>query len=471
MSTQQTTLVPSGNNYSFNQKFNVMKKLIVILVLVPWLFARCEEPPVGPHPGQGNAANHAKKHAADVAVQWINLQQSLIKTTPGFDPLVASRSFSFSGLTLYESVVKGMPGYQSVASPRIGTYINVIPNNHSIYWPASANAAMAVMLKNLFANTSATNKNKIDSLESAFNLQFQDQANAEVLDQSVEYGRKIANHIFDWSKTDGGHEAYLGATNSSYIPPTGPGKWIPTPPAFSQPIRPYWGNNRSFVPNSAATTMPPAPSYSETADSEFYEAANEVYTISSSLTAEDISIVKTWGDLPGNYGTPAHYTNIATQLILKNEFKLDRAALTYAKHGIALYEATICVFKAKYTYNLIRPVSYIRNVLGLSTWSTVIGTPPHPEYPSAHAVIGGASYVVLESIFGNNYSFVDRTHEHLYGARSYHTLKEYAVEAAWSRVLGGIHYNFSAEIGLTQGENIGKLIKQVPFKENVNDNF
>lgn len=469
MNSQQRPGAHLGNHHSFNQKFTRMKKLIMILVAVPWLFGNCEEAPYGQSHEAGISAPHSKKYPADVAVEWINLQQTLIKTTPGFDPLVASRSFSFSGLALYESIVKGMPGYQSVVSSQIGIDINALPKKQLIHWPASANAAMALMLRNLFANTSAANMDKIDSLEAAFNAKFQNQATPEVLGQSASYGRIIAYQIFEWSKTDGGHEAYLAATSANYVPPAGPGKWIPTPPAFSKPIRPYWGDNRSFVPNSASITMPPPPSYSENVESEFYQAAHEVYDTSLSLTAEDSAIVKTWGDLPGNYGTPAHYTNIATQLILENRFSLDKAALTYAKHGIALYEATICVFKAKYTYNLIRPVSYIRNILGHEAWGSVIGTPPHPEYPSAHAVIGGASYIVLESIIGKNYSFVDRTHENLFGARAYDNLKAYAVEAAWSRVLGGIHFNSSANIGLTQGEHVGNLINKVAFKEIVND--
>ena len=112
--------------------------------------------------------------------------------------------------------------------------------------------------------------------------------------------------------------------------------------------------------NRARSSIP----YSESPDSEFYKAVNEVYTISLSLTDEDIRIVKHWGDIPGNYNTPSHYTHIATQLIEENEFKLDQAAVTYAKHGIAINEALISVFKAKYMHNLIRPISYIRSVLG-----------------------------------------------------------------------------------------------------------
>lgn len=436
-----------------------MKKIILIVTMIVVLFVNCDDA------GTPSPAQPVKEFSADVAIQWIGLQQELTKSTPGFDPLVASRAFAYTGLALYESMVKGMPGYNSVASPRIGSDINELPDEGTIHWPASANAGLALMIKSLYANTSAGNKQKIDSLESALENKFEKEVSSDIVQRSAAYGRKVAGLIFDWSKTDGGHEAYLSATNGNYMPPTGPGKWIPTPPALSQPIRPYWGNNRSFVANSANSTMPaPPPAYSEDENSEFYEAVMELYNISISLTPDDISVVKTWGDLPGNYGTPAHYTNIATQLIQQKGLNLDEAALTFAKHGMAIYEATICVFKAKYTYNVIRPVSYIQNELGNDLWTTVIGTPPHPEYPSAHAVIGGASYVVLESVFGENCAFVDRTHQHLFGTRSYNSLEAYAGEAAWSRVLGGIHYNFSSEAGLAQGEKVGALINLIPFK-------
>jgi hypothetical protein len=442
-----------------------MKKFIVISAILTCFFTSCEEMLTDPPKGDVISGNLVKKYPADVAAKWINLQQKLVKKTPGFDPLVTARSYAYSGLTLYESILKGMPGYNSVASPLIGTNINTLPKHQVIHWAASANAAMAFILKHLFANTSDANKVTIDSLESVLNSEYQSEATAQIVSESADYGRSIANSIFEWSKTDGGHEAYLGATSSTYVVPTGPGLWIPTPPALSQPIRPYWGDNRSFIPNSAQTTAPPPPiPYSESPESDFYKMVNEVYDISLSLTDEDIRIVKHWADIPGNYNTPSHYTNIASQLIEQNGFMLDQAAVTYAKHGIAINEALISVFKAKYVHNLIRPISYIRNVLGYNTWNTVIGTPAHPEYPSAHATVGGASSTVLENIFGKNYSFVDRTHENLTGARSYKNLKEYASEAAWSRILAGIHYNPSAEVALVQGEEVGNLVNKIKFK-------
>ena len=436
-----------------------MKKFILIFTILTGVFTSCEET----HHGPSN--NHVGKYSRDVAVKWITVQQKLVKKTPGFDPLVTARCYAYSGLTLYEAVVKGMPGYNSVASPLIGDDINALPDHQVIDWAASANAAMAFILKNLFASTSEANKATIDSLESALNSEYENKSTSQIASASADYGRKIASRIFEWSKTDGGHEGYLGAIDNSYVAPTGPGLWIPTAPALSPPIRPSWGNNRSFVPNSAVSTAPGPPiPYSESPDSEFYKAVNEVYTISLSLTEDDVRIVRHWGDIPGNYNTPSHYTHIATQLIEENDFKLDQAAFTYAKHGIAINEAIISVFKAKYIHNLIRPISYIRNVLGHTAWNTVISTPAHPEYPSAHATVGGAGYTVLESIFGKNYAFVDRTHENSHGARSYENLKAYASEAARSRVLAGIHYQFSADAGLKQGEDVGNLVNKIKFK-------
>src|SRR5688500_2031619 len=101
-----------------------MKKIILISAIVTCFFTGCEELPTGPSDGEVISGNLVKKYPADVAIKWINLQQKLTKKTTGFYPLVSSRSYAYSGLTLYVSIVKGMPGYNSVASPLIGTNIN-----------------------------------------------------------------------------------------------------------------------------------------------------------------------------------------------------------------------------------------------------------------------------------------------------------------------------------------------------------
>ena len=187
---------------------------------------------------------------------------------------------------------------------------------------------------------------------------------------------------------------------------------------------------------------------------------NEVYTISLSLKPEDETTVMYWANSNG----AVHLTNIATQLIVLKGLSLEEAALVYAKHGIAISDALISCFKTKYQYNIIRPISYIRNVMGRSNWDAVIPTPPHPEYSSGHAVVAEASSVALESVFGENCSFTDHTQAGFYGPRSYNTLAEYAAECAWSRILAGIHYHPTADDGLIQGKKVGDLVNSLPFK-------
>jgi hypothetical protein len=431
-------------------------KIILPVAVLIIIFSSCKKPdtpgPVGKYP-------------ADVANAWMQMHIKLTRTTTGYNSLVSIRSFGYAGITLYESVVPGIPGATSLLSQIGGSPVIPDKNKEQYFWPASLNAAMAMLTRDFFPSTSDANKVTIDSLEAAFNLRFKNEAGAQKIQNAVDYGHKVATSIFNWSTTDGGDQAYLHIVDPSYIPPVGPGLWIPTPPAFGLPVHPHWGANRSFIANSAALTQPGPPlAYSESIKSPFYEMVNELYTISLSLSHEDSITAKFWGDQPGNLNVPAHATNILTQLIVINKMDLFEASAAYALHGIALYDASISVFKTKYTYNLIRPVSYIRNVFGKTDWNSVIPTPSHPEYSAAHAVVSSASATVLERIFGKNYKFIDHTYDGGYGTRSFNSFEEYAKEAGRSRLLAGIHYSPSIAVGLIQGKKIGDMVNELHVK-------
>jgi len=66
----------------------------------------------------------------------------------------------------------------------------------------------------------------------------------------------------------------------------------------------------------------------------------------------------------------------------KENTPLDKAAFAYALTGMALNDAWISCWKTRYTYNLLRPITYIRSVMGDKDWLPLLPTPPHPEYPS-----------------------------------------------------------------------------------------
>jgi hypothetical protein len=242
---------------------------------------------------------------------------------------------------------------------------------------------------------------------------------------------------------------------------------VPTPPAFGPAIAPYSGNNRTFISglvNSVPVITPPV-SYSSDPNSNFYKMVKEVYDISQNLTTEETNIAKTWADVPGGYNSSVHYLNIVTQFVVNYKLTLDDAAVLYAKTGIASSDAGTFIFRLKYQYNLVRPITYIRNVLKQSAWNTVVPTPAHPEYPSAHAVTGQAIVEVLKNRFGNKTQFVDRTNEALYGTRSFSTLDAIAQEAAWSRVLAGIHYKNTADVSIPMGVKVGEMVNRLKFKD------
>ena len=251
-------------------KKNILFASIVGLALI---FNGCyKHPVIGPP---------AKKYAGDVATEWMKLHISLTKTTPGFNSVVSNRSFGYAGLTLYESIVPGISGGISLL-PKWNVYPTVKPirERNIYYWPASANAAMALITKNLFANTSAANMYSIDSLEAAFDAKFQTQATSEQISNAVAFGKSVASAIFEWSKSDGAHEPYLHITDPNYTPPAGPGLWIPTPPLFGKAVLPHWGDNRTFIPGIAEATQPDPPiPYSSEPGSPFYEMVNYLYKI------------------------------------------------------------------------------------------------------------------------------------------------------------------------------------------------
>ena len=443
-----------------------MKKVIQLFILLTFIIGGCEfNPHVNPgaeHPGLG----FLKKYPGDLAVKWNRLQMQISRTTPGFNTGLATRAFAYSGLTLYESMIKAIPGHRSVASKLMNEDIN----GHSlpfIHWPASGNAAMAFALRSFIPTANAANLARIDSLEKAFADEYKTEVSDATFNNSVEYGRGIAEKIFDWSKSDGVAEA--AAKNGSYVIPTGEGLWKPTPPGFVFPVNVYASETRTFVKNSPTITMAAAPiPYSSAVNSPFYNQVKFVYDYSQHLTADEINIVKTWGEFPGNFTQALRYVSIAIQVIDDTNLPLADAVVTFAKHNMAIQEAGPCVFMSKYKYNVVRPITYIHDVMGFGGWTALNTTPPHPEYPSAHACVGRASSRILEIHLGKHFSFTDMTHGSTYGPpRTYNSLKAYSDESGWSRVLGGIHYVGSMEAGRTQGEKVGNLINDL-FRPDVN---
>nr|WP_315465423.1 vanadium-dependent haloperoxidase [uncultured Rhodoferax sp.] len=416
----------------------------------------------------------AQDYSASVATDWFSLALLLTQQTPGYSPPVASRALAYLGLTLYESVVPGMPQNRSLAGQL--NELQSLPwaqPDEVLHWPTVANAAMASMMRMMFPHASAENKARIDLLERSLPLRhtqdFDPQAvTAEVGNRSETFGKLMAMAIMTWARTDGGHEAWgpLRRNQQNYVPPSGEGQWSATPPAFAAPLLPWWGDIRPFVLKSGSDcAAPPIPAYSEAPGSAFYKEAQELYRVSNQATQEQRQVALYWADDPLKTPTPAgHWTFIAGDLLKHNKATLAQAARTYAQLNMAMADAFIAGWKTKYTVNLLRPVTYIQLVIDSNWVPTLMHTPPFPEYPSGHSVQSSAAAGVLEQVFGANKPFTDNTHnDRGWGPRTFASFRAAADEAAISRMYGGIHFRSGIEGGKVQGRCVAQHVLALKF--------
>jgi hypothetical protein len=280
-----------------------------------------------------------------------------------------------------------------------------------------------------------------------------------VYERSVAHGKAVAAAILDWAATD----AFSIYNNCAYVPAPVPGAWRPTPPLFNpNPLQPCWGFIRTMV--LTLGECPPAshPAFSTDPASDFYAAGLEAHDVVLGLTDEQKTIADFWSDGAGATGTPpGHWIAIVSQIARNDELSLATAAEAYARVGIAVHDAFIECWSAKYTYNLQRPVTYIVDNIDAG-WLPYFATPPFPSYTSGHSTQSGAAAGVLTDMLGIR-AFTDTTHtDHglvpPQSPRTFESFDEAAAEAAISRLYGGIHFAFDNAQGLTSGQCIGQAI-------------
>lgn len=444
--------------------------LAMVFALASILFNPCAlaEGPAGVLPAQ--------RYSAAVATEWFGLNLTLVQQTPGFSPPVASRALAYLGLTLYESIVPGMPAHRSLAGQL--NELSSLPwaqPDEALHWPTVANASMAAMTRMMFPHASAENKARIDLLERDLPIRlgrdFDPGAlTAEIQIRSQTFGRLMAMAIMTWARTDGGHEAWVTRRRDqrNYVPPSGAGQWAPTPPAYRPPLLPWWGQVRPFALSQAADCAPPSPpAYSEQTDSPLYQEALEVYRISNAATQAQRQFALYWADDPGKTPTPAgHWTYIATDLLKLREASLGEAAELYARLTVAMADAFIAAWHTKYALNTPRPVTYVQQMIDRNWTPGLMDTPPFPEFPSGHSVQSRAAAAVLESRFGADLPFVDNTHnDRGWGPRRFDSFRAAADEAAVSRLYAGIHFRSGVELGKIQGDCVARRALGLTFAQ------
>jgi len=387
-----------------------------------------------------------------VAVEWMNLLYDRIEAERVSAP-AASRLYAYAGITLYEAVLHGIPGNNSLSWQVNGMEDMPFPDPEKPYnWSVVATVAMDEVLTTFFPESEESSQ--------AFQALRDEQLAAYNPDtisvkNSLEYGYALAEALIAWISQD----QFVETRTMTYEMPSGdPALWIPTA-ENQRAVEPYWGQIRPFALEytdecAVELNLP----FSTDENSTFYAQAMEVMNTGVSLTPEQKETAEFWVDTPGITGTPAgHWVLIENQLVDQLDLTLDRAAGMYALVGIALADSFISCWSLKYQTLLLRPESYIKQHIRPS-WSPYIATPGFPAYPSGHSVVSGAAATVLTEYLGV-VAFTDSSHtDSGLAPRSFTSFVAAANEAAISRLYGGIHFRVDIENGLIQGNCVGRRV-------------
>ena len=187
---------------------------------------------------------------------------------------------------------------------------------------------------------------------------------------------------------------------------------------------------------------PPAPG-----SVEFEQDAQELRDLAKKLTNEQRRIANFWNDGLGSYTPPGHWNRFAKEAVIKAKMNPLRTARTFAYMNMAIMDAGISCWDAKYFYHYPRPIKTIDG------FKTILGTPNFPSYTSGHSTFSAAGAAVLSYIFPANAA----------------QFEKWAEEAAESRIYGGIHYRFDATVGNDQGKAVAAYTIDVAKADGADD--
>ena len=387
-----------------------------------------------------------------------------------FNPIVASRIYVYPNIAFYECIRNDDQALASLAGKLKG--LNKLPAP-----PANGkvdNFIAACISFSHVAQTLVGSEYKFSDWRKVFADSLFLHTDSLVIQNSILYGRTMADSIIAWTKKDN----YLKSRGlTRYVYSTAPGAWQPTPLDYAQALEPYWNTIRPMTLKSASQFAPKEKLvYSKSKNSMFYKNVMEVYNIVKNLDTTQKATALYWDDNPNvsvnighlNYfihkvSPGGHWVLIGQQACIQKNIPVTKAAQVYALTAIAIFDAFISCWDEKYRGNLIRPITIINRIID-KNWVPYIQTPPFPEFTSGHSVVSDAAAVVLTGLLGDNFEFTDEI-EIQFGnkARHFNSFLDAAYESTYSRVYGGIHYPETARISIGQGKEIGSYVLKTLF--------
>jgi hypothetical protein len=251
-----------------------------------------------------------------------------------------------------------------------------------------------------------------------------------------------------------------------YTPMTGAGYWQPIPPTFTPAVGANWGGVTPFAMESGGQFRPePPPSLASSAYARDYREVKKMGDIYSTARTEQRTNMARYIALT----SPTQLWNsVAVQLSTENGLSLSENARGFALMNMAIADASIAVFDAKYVYNFWRPVMAVRQgdidgnprTQADAAYTTFLTAPAYPSYPSGWGGLSNAARLVLEELFGKGHHSIELPANPSLPDMNlqFGKLRQLTDAVADARVDAGIHFRFEQDEAETQGERVARFL-------------
>ena len=377
------------------------------------------------------------------AVDW-NRELITILGTPGGQPATVhpTRSFAILQAAEYDAVTS----ITHAAQP----YLFSVPAPGGARPDAGADQAAHDTLTALYPSQQSGLDQMLASELAAI-------PNGQGKQQGIKVGATVARRLVALRSSDGS-----AATPPPFVAGNKPGDYRPTPPAFAPPVFTNWGSVTPFVLSSGRQFRPaPPPPITSVA---YARALNQVKSLgqdtSTTRTADQTTQARFWGAAPiWNV-----WNEVTQKLAVSQHASLQRTVTVFENLDLALADATIGLYDAKYHYLVWRPVTAIQlgntignpAITGNPTWNPLAVTAADPSYPGAHATISQTAATVLSAFFGDRQQLIVSSDGDPGVTRSFGSFQAAADEATLSRIFAGQH----TMIDLVAGQQLGRQVAE-----------
>jgi membrane-associated phospholipid phosphatase len=300
---------------------------------------------------------------------------------------------------------------------------------------AAAAAASAAVLAGLYSVEQAF----VDTQLAADSVYFTSQPSERHNDfaAGAAVGRAVAAAVLAHAATDGSKTPWTGTV------PVGPSNWTPIsmPPQDAN-----WGGVRTWFMRSPAQFRPvPPPAITSR---RYLRDLAEVRYLSDNRTEEQLAIARYWATGYGAGGPAGFFGSVGVDLAARRHLNERQASELFAVMHMAIMDASIGCYEAKYLYWYIRPYQADPVI------TVPVSRPNFPSYPSAHSCLSSAGAGVLAGYFPSERRELDAMVE----------------EAGVSRIYAGLHFRFDITAGQKLGYSVAKLaLRRAPRGERLID--